>query len=557
MSEPMRDFYATAHALLLQNEKLRGLNKHSISQDENLLLFESVEQWCSHAHGFDPLAAVDGTALPVMQALLRADAVVPVSWLQGWIERHGLNSMFEGPGPTPLSYWMEDRLLKGLSSSPSKSVYEVAHWLIKNSPDHHWSEETGGLWVDLLKAAKSSDQNESLIEAITDRGIKVADPKRCQDRWLGSDEIARMRRQAQTDPDLLTQPILAPSGRTMSLADYFDIQSQDYHSKSTQDLPTLPHGRRAELVNKWILDDEIDLDTARSRLWSTVKYKEEVPGMLRERWVLAIKKGETDVAERCQAIFSAKDKQGRSLSAMAILGGDPRFHDCLKQWGVAEDFDLYGEDGAGLMEQCAPSLIGAGSYNSGFYFSSTHPLDGLAIGPPERIHIWLDPLIDKILPSNSLHHHGCHGVPHRAREIADAMPEGLDRDRLNQAVGISCFNAMLVQCVDVSSDYGLSDKNKEAKKRNRQEAINRLSVEVAQLRDVLRDNPLLISVGQEEWRQWDTVYKRSSLLKGSELGSSKELMSEVATLMAARTQQYDLAHSTAPSANRPSRGMRL
>lgn len=561
----MRQFFATAHALNLQAHAGGSYRDHPIPTKEGLGLFEVIEQLQRAANALDPVAVVDESGLPFIQALLRAEKPLPLSWIEGWIERNGADTLFVGakPDEQPLNYWIEQRLLPNLDSAIGRRTLALAEWLIVNSPD--WDPARASRWTEKLRAVKASeaDNVRPLIELCETRGLQVLDTTRCQERWLTSDQVGKWLASApEQTTTLLSQPVSCLSGRVRSLGELLSLRTgleavASYFPLEDTVKAELPHKRRDDLANRWILDTDISIDEARGRVWACFLDKPEALDVVFASYVRD-KRDNPARADRFDQIMMARDQQGRSLTAYLEVNKQEHHVARLRNYGWAFPDDAFrAGDGAGLLEQCLFSELSSyrhGQGRSGFSYPSDRPIDATALGPVERFDGWVDLVIDTLsLPAS----HWGSGNTTLWGKVAEALPASPARARLSEALDLNRLNRALLIAPSNGHDYPNSDKES----KNLNEQLERSITGLRPFLKNLKNNGLRLSVGVEEWRQWALQLGRAKKLesKPSWMGSSyHSFLKETCDFMDMRTLEQELERAAIPTDRVASpRGMRL
>lgn len=536
----MRQLFAASHALLAQLSS--GYYRSNIGKQETLDLFGAIEQLQRHAGGFDPWSEVDDTGLPFMQALLRADRPLPLSWLEGWRLRNGVDCMFQctDKAQHPVNYWMEERLLPSVTKDKGETggayldkELVVAQWLVENSPD--WDSVLASAWVERMASvsAKIAPKLQPLLEACRSRGIALGDQTRIPERWLSEGQLKARQEQSPGEMSgLLDAPVQCLSGRTRPLRELLGLRHhvRDGHEEAglpgwlqEPSLPELPHRRRDALAKQWVLDPDISLDRARARLWACMREKPEVLDVLREM-------AETDAAraDRIDAIVLARDPKGRTFGAFLGLNDidTPLFS--RPQWQPADE--LVASDGAGLIEQCLAHLVDSAPYKSAFRWSDKMDLDEEALGPAERRNEWIDAIIDHLaMPPYS------HGGSSSLSKIAAALPDDRQRVRLEQAIGLNSF----IRAANVKPHSGYPDAKQT---RSLNESLFRMHPAIKSLLAQLQDIGLVLNLGTQEWRQWQAASGLDKLRTDPPSwmdGANRALFKEVCEVMDRRSLECE------------------
>jgi hypothetical protein len=514
----MRTFFVAAHALLTQRTGSSYGSKAPVAAAESLQTLEVLESWAMNMGGFNPMAPVNAAGFPMIQALLRSDKVLPLEWLTNWTDRHGSQTVFGGVGDTDqmLSFWMENRVMPDVLKSSSLNVEElgVASWLVHNAPEHHWNARQAGCWLDALRAMTNQNYAKTvtaLIEELEARGASPgADATRPASRWAVRDNL-RKEEDQKIDGSLL---VACSSGamRTLdqlwSLRGVTDLSSREV---SLAKLPALPHGRRDELVRKWILEPDLNIEETRSRLWAGIHLKEEIFYAFRERSAWHSDRNDDATVRRCDRAITQRDPYGRSLLANLTISQTPelrRLGQALVNGELAKPEDLYDAQGRGLIQQC----LHAQSTNlSGDPFSSpsspqakdrTPEVVAAWIGPEETHQEWSDVLIDMLLPGNR---YSDSSMPKFAVEI---LPQGDPRAKLEQALVFARFNSEITSACNA----GIYDRT--GSRNNHSIPNQRFMESVTNLSKLLKSGPLLLDIGQEEWRQWGLLGRDKVLVAG-------------------------------------------
>lgn len=552
-SPGMRDFFATAHALNLQNVKIKTSRfqskKHPVSREENLELFETLEQMIRHSGDFNANAVVDDSGLPFMQALLRAENPLPISWVKGWIDRAGMDSFFEGvpEDQKPINYWFEKRMLhlsNTIAGHPPYDDVPMATWLVINSPD--WYPEKAAEWLEKLKAidAKEITRFEPLIAAIEERGVSLKDPYRIPERFMTYAQLEK-NITSLSESGGLDVLVSCPSGAQRTLGQFLALQGYAPARKivdlniAEDELIPLPHGRRDELARKWVMSDDLSIDEARARFWAVILDKPEAVGVLiADYWGSSNKK-------RFEEIVTSRDSHGRSLSAFLRNHEKENLLKQLTEYGLANKEDFYAENGAGIIEQCLASALGLG-YKYVFSYDSARALNEVDLGPVERYSLWSDYMVDQMVFS------GPTSSRRSLENLIDAMKESPEKQKMEEARCIQLFNRL----VNIKPHNGYPDSKETGRLADEG---RRILLDLNPKMEVLKQRPILLDIGVVDWRQWEASIGMEGLLNSKPLWMREDVYKKIVEfreIISIRVLERDLSRPQVHNQSQR-KGMRL
>ena len=450
--------------------------------------------------GFDPLTPL-ANGLPIGQALLSLDVShFNKPLMDEWISRYGQDSVFSSASPS-VAETLVKKLVKSLDSGWDTSAQQTARvlgWVFEHGPASQVpTQELPGL-VAKLEAKRalgkaSAEENDVRERALGLAGVSI-DLSRPAARWTLD---------GLTD-EALEQTVLYPSGRMRTLGELKQLRRSyptDRESGQSQ-LPDPPHGRRLDLARHFVLSPDIDLETARARLWSTTKRNPSAVWTLLE-WMDAPPKHSPDCAQRMKDIIQAKDAHGRSylgfLAAIGRLGDGEDEH--LARYlldpsrKLLSSSDIVGPQGQGLVEQAlvAVRLNQGGDAFGGHLSVKDWVLEDFGkeafLGHESRVEDLIDDLVDGLFPQS-------HGNP-----MANVVSKLTDSPKLAQAVLWSRFNQHMASPPQLTS--GLSDRRR---KEIDYASSRRLESVMSALVESMANHPGVLAVGKPEWSQWEAMF---------------------------------------------------
>lgn len=364
--------------------------------------------------------------MPIGELLLMRDVKrFNPKFMQQWIDRFGLDSVFPPEAGDRLTALWIDKVRKSLASSsrytsPDQSGFLA--WLLERAPESAVPLDPLPALADQLEKQREDTGLDpgfqALLDQVSRRAAVHIDPVRPPLRWLPSSVLL-----AQSQSIDLSMPVVCPSGLTRTLGDLARLRAtpshhSDYHTRpgsakaglqekdtSPSRLPKLPHGRKIELARDWVLHPDIDIDTSRARLWACIEGKQESVEQLLQ-WLSVPPRTHPGFPDRIEQIFRARDAFGRGI--MAWMACSYKKETQYLESRIASKFKLgpeqvFSTDGAGLVEQL---LIGQ---RNGFADDAFHgrnasdhareTLDSEIIaGPAHRRGQIIADLVDLLLP---------------------------------------------------------------------------------------------------------------------------------------------------------------
>lgn len=472
--------------------------------------------------------------LPFVHALLAHEPPVPVSWIEAWATWFGPHSVVWEAPHGPAWAWIEQTAIQPFETGKEvpTDVLQVATWLARNLT-FGTAPARISRWVNAI-AGREAAHAGALTEALRSHLLpeQAPDPQRCAERWLPASD------NASVPTDRLVRCV---SGRVRPLSYLLAYRNPSTaHDPLDPALPALPHQRRDELIQHWILDPTVSTDVARSRLWAGLRAKPEIWEALQGRKRHLLKRNDAEAVARIDAVLAARDSKGRSLcgslqvysrSDARSLGNDLMGDDPSIAWDT---------EGRGLMAQ-----VLAGSPDGPWGRHSRLPRPRLSqplgkseanawLGDPKHIGEWVDHVLDRSFPGNFS------GMALLEVGIS-LLEEGNERDRLVQALMLSnvLYGIRTLRATKVGD--GNYTRN-----------IHYVSQAGLTLIEHLRDTPLCLDVGCEEWQQW-RLHGLTALLHERQQDHPIQTLEDLDKLVQQRASEWDMQRQLTNDSLTPSR----
>lgn len=537
-----------SQAIDFQHETILNSIKGTLlgPDDASLQSSRQALSWARQAMGddFDPHRPLTAGA-PIGEMLLkRSTKHFNPRFMEEWIDQFGITSIFpEAAGTRLVSHWIAT-IRKSLSSTyhgSAESDAPLLAWLLERAPASAVPLDPLPAIADQLEKQRTSSGLKPAFQVLLDNVLRHAasqvDSARPPLRWLPSSVLL-------VQPIDLSVPVVCPSGTVRTLKDLALLREAPNHSPSAyrgapassddspSTIPQLPHGRKMELARDWMLDPDITIDTARSRLWACIEEKPEAIDQLM-LWMKSAPRGHPEFPARIEEILRTRDTFGRGVMAWLACSNAETSARLMQHLGdlIGETtHDVLAADGAGLVEQL---LTGR---RLGFASDAFHGRDvskwgklhldaALIAGPFDRRDRIIADLIDVAIPF------GIH------QSLMDTMSHAAPDPRLEVAHAWSkLFEALRHPPIEHS---GLPGSGRGGRSRGNAYASNqrdRLVASIDRVLEAMTQYPGVLAIGTVEWRQWTPMFLEKCFhyeVNSSFQGSLKEKLPDLERIMEA------------------------